>query len=56
MKLPSWKKDFEGRLCFSFLIEETDLMDETLGSLWNEIPLVGGHSFSNDEMCDANVG
>ena len=35
---------------FLFLIEETDGMDEILGSSWNLIPLVGGHSFSNEEM------
>ena len=34
MKLASWKEYFEVTLCSSFLIEETCLMDETLGSLW----------------------
>ena len=50
MKLESWKEDFEGRLDYSFLIEEIDSMDETLCSVWNWMPLVGGHSSSNDEM------
>ena len=31
-------------------------MDETLGSMWKGMPLVGGHSFSNDEMDDVNGG
>ena len=30
-------------------------MDETLVSPWNRIPLVGGHTFSNDEI-DACLG
>ena len=34
MELASLKEDFEWRLDSSFLIEETDAMDETLGSVW----------------------
>ena len=45
MKLACWKEDFEGRLDSSFLIEETDEMDEILCSLWKWMTLVGGHSF-----------
>ena len=40
----------ELELLSSFSIEETDAMDETLGSLWKGMPLVEGHLFSNDEM------
>ena len=56
MKLESWKEDLECRLDSSFLIEEIDAMDETLGSLWKGMPLVGRNALSNDEMDDANVG
>ena len=56
MKLASWKQDFEGRLDLSFIIEEIDEIEETLRSLWKGMPLVGGHSFSNDEMDDVNGG
>ena len=51
MKLTSWKEDFEGRLYsigishMEVSIEETDTMDENLGSLLKGMPLVGGHSF-----------
>ena len=38
MKLTSWKGS-----CSSFLIEETNSMDETFGYLWKEMPLVGGY-------------
>ena len=33
-----------------FVIEETDGMEEKLGSSWNGMPLVGWHYFSNEEM------
>ena len=33
----------ELELLSSFSIEETDAMDETLGTLWKRMPLVGGH-------------
>ena len=39
-------------LLFSFWIEETDAMDETLGSLRKAMTLVGGHSFSNEDWND----
>ena len=54
MKLTSWKEYFKVRSCSSFLIEEIDLMDETLGSLWKEMTILGRHSFSNGEMDDVN--
>ena len=56
MEFSSWKEDFEDSLCFSFLIEEIDPIDETLGSLWEKMPLVGGYSCSNNEMDDVNGG
>ena len=56
MKLASWKEDFARRLDSSFPIEEACSMNKNLGSLWKEKPLVGGDSFSNDEIDDVNVG
>ena len=52
MKLASWKEEFEERLFSSFILEETDAVDDTLGSLWNGMPLVGGLSFLNEDWND----
>ena len=35
---------------FLFAIEEKNWTEKTLGYSWNKIPLVGGHSFSNEEI------
>ena len=40
------------KLLSSFPIEETDTMEEILGSLWNGMTLAGGNSFSNENWND----
>ena len=45
-------KASELELLSSSPIEETDEMDETLGSIWDGMPLVGGNLLSNEDWND----